>query len=523
MINFAQHFKTSFVKTTISIVTHYFKLDNSTMSKIKVSRTPLSEVIMEESDFNNDGIIDSKTTITKTFDKQGSLVRSVFEIDSNADGKIDARDTTNNTYDKHGNLIRSVFESDNNGDGKIDFRTSDSKTFNNQGKLTSLVSEIDNNADGQIDFKGMSSNTYDNRGNLTISVAEVDFDGGGSIDLKITTTNTYNHQNKLTSSVIQSPIQNNIINNTYDNQGNLILAVSEDNFNGSISKTSTSNTYDKQGKLTSSVAAIDNNANGTIDSINTTKNTYNKQGKLTSSIEGVDFEADGKVDSQTTTRNTYNNQGKVTRSVIDRDFDADGKTDVRESDSNTYDKQGKLIRSVSVFEGPRDDGTLETRSTSTNTNTYDKRGKLASSFTEVDVNGDGIIDTRRTTIATYDGRDQLCGLIVTGKSGDKSDRLTNYKVANLVGGNGNNLVTGTVNSDLLTGGNSADVFLLAPNSGMDTITNFQIGKDLIGLSEGISFGQISFNKDQILFEGKTLATLTGIQTSTLTVNNFTVI
>jgi hypothetical protein len=47
-----------------------------------------------------------------------------------------------------------------------------------------------------------------------------------------------------------------------------------------------------------------------------------------------------------------------------------------------------------------------------------------------------------------------------------------------------------------------------------------MSNDLIGLAGGITFGQLSFSGNDMLFGNETLATLTGVNTNTLTSANF---
>ncbi|MFN6487862.1 Ig-like domain-containing protein [Nostoc sp. DedQUE02] len=92
----------------------------------------------------------------------------------------------------------------------------------------------------------------------------------------------------------------------------------------------------------------------------------------------------------------------------------------------------------------------------------------------------------------------------------------------LKGDNGNDVLYGGVGSDILTGGNGNDIFAFAAGEGTDTITDFAKGSDLIGLYGGLSFGQLSFsgNNIKVTSTNEILATLTGINTTTLTAANF---
>ena len=92
----------------------------------------------------------------------------------------------------------------------------------------------------------------------------------------------------------------------------------------------------------------------------------------------------------------------------------------------------------------------------------------------------------------------------------------------LNGGNGADKLTGGTGNDILTGGSASDTFIFAASHGTDTITDFKKGVDYIGLSGGLTFGQLSFSGSNIIITStnEILATLTGINTTTLTSANF---
>ncbi|QSJ14991.1 FG-GAP repeat protein [Nostoc sp. UHCC 0702] len=123
--------------------------------------------------------------------------------------------------------------------------------------------------------------------------------------------------------------------------------------------------------------------------------------------------------------------------------------------------------------------------------------------------GDGLMDggAGNDTLNGGNGDDTLYG-------GGGTDYLT--------GGNGNDLLYGGIGSDILTGNNGNDIFAFAAGSGTDTITDFSKGNDLIGLYGGLSFGQLSFSASNIKVTStnEILATLTGINTTTLTAADF---
>ena len=90
----------------------------------------------------------------------------------------------------------------------------------------------------------------------------------------------------------------------------------------------------------------------------------------------------------------------------------------------------------------------------------------------------------------------------------------------LHGGQENDLISGGSGVDTLTGGLGDDTFVIGEEMGTDIIEDFTNGSDLIGLTDGLTFAQLTFSGNNIIFNGDTLATLTGIDTNTLTSDNF---
>jgi Ca2+-binding RTX toxin-like protein len=93
----------------------------------------------------------------------------------------------------------------------------------------------------------------------------------------------------------------------------------------------------------------------------------------------------------------------------------------------------------------------------------------------------------------------------------------------LTGGTGDDTLTGGIGNDTLTGGGGIDQFVIAKGAGTDTVTDFMDGTDLIGLSGGLTFGQLSFSGNDISVGSEVLATLTGINTTTLTAADFIIV
>lgn len=93
----------------------------------------------------------------------------------------------------------------------------------------------------------------------------------------------------------------------------------------------------------------------------------------------------------------------------------------------------------------------------------------------------------------------------------------------LYGGLGNDRLVG----DDFSGGSGSDTFVLAVGEGTDTIVDFEVGTDFIGLAGGLSFGQLSITENAgnalIGVNDETLAILTGISAGDLTGASFTTV
>ncbi|GET38405.1 cadherin-like domain-containing protein [Microseira wollei] len=124
-----------------------------------------------------------------------------------------------------------------------------------------------------------------------------------------------------------------------------------------------------------------------------------------------------------------------------------------------------------------------------------------------------------------DGHDLLLGDDL--QIGAGGDDILNGGAGNdtLNGGKGADQLRGGAGNDILTGGNGPDTFIFAPGEGTDTVSDFQLGPDLIGLTGGLTFAQLSFSGNQIVVTStnEILATLTGINTTTLTAASFVTI
>jgi hypothetical protein len=125
------------------------------------------------------------------------------------------------------------------------------------------------------------------------------------------------------------------------------------------------------------------------------------------------------------------------------------------------------------------------------------------------------------TIIGGDGRDSLIGGagndLLKGRNGQ--DTLSGLGGNDTIfGGDGQDILIGAAGDDLLKGGRGQDTFVLAAGS-TDTIKDFR--GDLIELPRNVNFNDLTFNGNDIFLDDEVLATLTGIDTDTLTESNFT--
>ena len=92
----------------------------------------------------------------------------------------------------------------------------------------------------------------------------------------------------------------------------------------------------------------------------------------------------------------------------------------------------------------------------------------------------------------------------------------------LDGGRGDDTLNGGLGNDVLAGGRGEDIFVLAVGEGADTITDWFGEEDLIGLSGGLTFADLSFAGNSILVDDtkEILATATGVDTTNLTPSDF---
>ncbi|MDY7020709.1 MAG: alkaline phosphatase D family protein, partial [Cyanobacteriota bacterium] len=113
------------------------------------------------------------------------------------------------------------------------------------------------------------------------------------------------------------------------------------------------------------------------------------------------------------------------------------------------------------------------------------------------------------------GNDTINGGLGNDQIGGKAgDDILNGDEGNdsIWGDDGDDLIRGGLGNDILTGddfsgGQGSDVFVLAIGEGTDTITDFEVGVDLIGLAEGLTFAELSISGNTIAVGDEILATV----------------
>lgn len=172
-----------------------------------------------------------------------------------------------------------------------------------------------------------------------------------------------------------------------------------------------------------------------------------------------------------------------------------------------FDRQNTVRDSFDVFDANSQRGTIFNRNSVTFLNDLGNRVKGFNGSKDV-VNGQG-------------GDDKLEGLsgddLLRGGDGDDT----------LLGGDGNDILIGGADQDQLTGGRGRDQFELVASDGIDIITDFEIGRDLLRFAGGTTPDQVAIapgagarlNDTVISIAGQETAILLGIQASNVNSNS----
>ncbi|MEM8716294.1 MAG: hypothetical protein AAGE92_11050, partial [Cyanobacteria bacterium P01_G01_bin.4] len=150
----------------------------------------------------------------------------------------------------------------------------------------------------------------------------------------------------------------------------------------------------------------------------------------------------------------------------------------------------------------------------------DGEGSINTFINIEDVNGSSVAGDK---IYGDNGGNRLSGLggvdLLRGRGGN--DILSGGDDRDfLLGDNGNDVLLGGSGNDVLQGGDDADIFVLGQDNGTDTIVDFELGVDRIGLTGGIAVGDLTFSGNRLQLGGDTLAVLQGVNTSALEASDF---
>ncbi|MBD2777358.1 GDSL-type esterase/lipase family protein [Iningainema tapete] len=142
------------------------------------------------------------------------------------------------------------------------------------------------------------------------------------------------------------------------------------------------------------------------------------------------------------------------------------------------------------------------------------------------VYGDGV----HPTMAGYSkiARTWYDAILSANSSTDRLQKIENIIGSSfddvLAGDERDNIINGSAGNDTVTGNGGRDTFVIAVGQGTDTITDFIVSQDWIGLANGLSFDQLSItqgtgtniNNTLISYINTPLAILNGVQASTIT-------
>ncbi|MDY6937558.1 MAG: cadherin-like domain-containing protein [Cyanobacteriota bacterium] len=155
--------------------------------------------------------------------------------------------------------------------------------------------------------------------------------------------------------------------------------------------------------------------------------------------------------------------------------------------------------------------------------------------------GDGndtLIGSNGNPLSTEDGDDKLCGGagndLVFGNDGN--DKLTGNAGNDLLyggrgndtimGGSGADVLSGEQGNDFLWGGSKADRFDFAANHGINIITDFTNGEDIIGLKGDLTFDRLSIaqvENDTEITTGELSITLQGVNAEAIGPEDFALV
>jgi hypothetical protein len=311
------------------------------------------------------------------FDGEGRIERNATEYDNDHDGVTDTRVTRNFSYDAVGRQISEVVETDvNTEDGGRATRRSDTDTYDVAGNRTLHVHE---DVNGTPVKRNTESDTYDAAGNLTVLVREDDDNADGTAESRSTSTRTY------------------------ATGGDVITVVDEvddDADNAPDSRSTETLTYVSAGNTLTTLREEEFTANSTVNRRTRGIYTYDAEKELQSVNTEVDDGADGSVNARTLNSFVDDAAGNFRTDKTEEDSAggiADGEFDFVQTSTIVVDSAGNVLSSR--FEDANGDGAASYRETTTTT--YGSAENVLSVQREVDMGGDGMIDSVTITRFVY--------------------------------------------------------------------------------------------------------------------------
>ncbi|MDJ0660740.1 MAG: putative Ig domain-containing protein [Crocosphaera sp.] len=172
----------------------------------------------------------------------------------------------------------------------------------------------------------------------------------------------------------------------------------------------------------------------------------------------------------------------------------------------TFDNTPHFLANIATYDGP-DPSTLRFQN-------------LTANGVQVTLQEDTTFDneTKHTTeVVNY--------LAIEGNNGLQGtayDPLTGNRA--IIGTDGDDYLLGLTENDTRIGKGGSDVFILESNQGTDTISDFELGVDLIGLTDNVTFGSLSLsdagNDTSVIFDNQVLGIIKGVQATELSSNDF---
>lgn len=312
-----------------------------------------------EYDAYDDGIIDSVTTVTNTYDARGHLLTSTTDWGM-----------TTYTYDVQGRLTEELSQSDFDGDGVFESGSRFTKTYDASGNVVQGVT-VNMNWDGSMS-RWIFTITFGPNGNELVRVDRSDSDGDGVFEDRGETTRTYDARgNALTSEFVYDHFlfdewdYVSTMTMAYDAQGNLLSTSMFQDYAGQPDYAQVdSAAYDTHSRVVMRTTEYDYGGDGVIDSRAVLRMTYDAAGRELTSTSEEDFGADGTIEWLYQSVKTYDAAGNMTSDVTDVD-DLGSPWASHMVLTRTYDATGNMTSQLE--ETYDENGVLQYRTATTNT------------------------------------------------------------------------------------------------------------------------------------------------------------